>query len=349
MKTQAARCMVVVSACLVLCACNDGSNSGVVEPINPTPDTEQAPASPDNDAPDTYPVAPDTDPPDTAPDSPGTADAEPETPPETPPDTAATVPPPDGVPSSVVADTTLPQLPAGTRAQAYTGEFASNPGVFIINDSDRLIGLVDAGDGQSVSVRAEIDSGASPSTLAIRRFSHSQQTSVNSQISSPVISAFAFRSEAQLNQPAEIIDGLQINSLGGEIFLALQADDTRQLLPVSAESLQGRWSSNYSLCDSNGNQCASVVFDMSISGSALSGNAGVIAADGTDLLPSQLSGTLTQRGAVVDVELGWNTYRYSGFAFVKPANPTDLYMVLTTDSEIADERMLALTLVRLQS
>lgn len=340
MKTQAARCMVVVSACLVLCACNDGSNNDVVEPINPTTDTEQAPASPDNDAPDTYPVAPDTEP-----DSPDTADAEP----DTPPDTAATVPPLDGVPSSVVADTTLPQLPAGTRAQAYTGEFASNPGVFIINDSDRLIGLVDAGNGQSVSVRAEIDSGASPSTLVIRRFSHSQQTSVNSQISSPVLSAFAFRSEAQLNQPAEIIDGLQINSLGGEIFLALQADDTRQLLPVSAESLQGRWSSNFSLCDSNGNQCASVVFDMSISGSALSGNAGVIAADGTDLLPSQLSGTLTQRGAVVDVELGWNTYRYSGFAFVKPANPTDLYMVLTTDSEIADERMLALTLVRLQS
>lgn len=259
------------------------------------------------------------------------------------------VPGPAAAPTVISGDSTVAALPAGTRAQAYTGLYGGGNGVFVINDDDRLIGLVESTGSQSLSVRADLNLSASPSTTILSQFVHEQQPSVNSQIDSTITSAFARQAGSDFQTSLDLVDGQQVNSIGGDIDFSLQVSETSTLLPVSAATLQGQWSSYFAVCDSNGEQCSAQIFSFQISGDNIDGTAGVIASDGTDLLPSPISGNLAQRGHVVDVELLWNTYRYRGFAFVRQSQPAQLSMVLTTDSEIADERMLALTLARLQS
>lgn len=315
--------VLVVLTCLVLSACDDGSNVVITD----ASDSPQIPQ-------------PGGDPTENPGEGPGTDPVENPTP---------IIPGNQGVPTLIVADSSVTSLPGGTRAKAYTGNFDSASGVFIIDDADRLIGLADTGQNQSVSIRANLDSSASPTAAVVSRFSHDQQASINSQVSTAVLSAFAQSQELQSDTSMDINDGVQINSVAGDIPFALQAANEQTLTPVSAASLQGQWTSDYSLCDSNGNQCSTIAFSLLIADSAFTGSASVLASDGTDLLPSPVSGTLAQRGLVMDIEMRWNTYRYNGFAFVQPSAPSQLQMVLTTDSEIADERMLVLTLVRLQS
>jgi hypothetical protein len=306
--------IALIALCLQLVACNDSGNIVVTDS-----DSEVLP--PDSSG------------------SPGTVpdlDANPQI-----PETA-------GTPTVIVSDASVATLPAGTRAQAYAGSYGDGEGVFVINDDDRLIGLVESTGDQSLSVRADLNLDASPADATVSQFVHERQTSINSQISAKITSAFARQVGSDFQSSLELVDGQQINSLGGDIDFSLQVSEASTLVPVSAASLQGQWSSDFAVCDSNGEQCSRQVFSFQVSGVNFDGAAGVIARDGTDLLPSPISGSLAQRGHVVDVELLWNTYRYKGFAFVKQSQPDQLYLVLTTDSEIADARMLALTLARLQ-
>lgn len=250
---------------------------------------------------------------------------------------------PTGDPSDIVGDATSSPLPPGTRAQTYSGTFDTGDGVFVLDDSNRLLGLVFDRDGNARSVRSDL--GASnQSTGVFRQFTYSAKSSSGAVQLMP----FAQGSETTTEAMVEIVDGQSIDSLTSELALSLSVATANDLLPVSSNSLQGSWTSAYTLCDSLDQNCTQFLMQFNITGDQIEGSSSVIAADGTDLLPSAVRGSIAQRGSVMDVSFRWNTYVYSGFAYVNSANTNQLMLVATTDSEIADERILASSLVRLR-
>jgi len=248
-----------------------------------------------------------------------------------------------GNPSQIAADGAASPLPAGTRAQTYAGNFDSGDAVFVLDDNNRLLGLVIDSDGTARSVRSDL-SADNQFTGVFRQFTHRAKTSGTGFQLLP----FAQSSESSVEAVVEIVDGQSISSLSSGLPVSLPVATTNELLPISPESVQGNWTGVYALCDSLEQNCAQFLMEFTISGNQIAGHSSMIAADGTDLLPSPVSGSLVQRGAVLDVSLRWNTYVYTGFAYVDAANTSQLMLVATTDSEIADERILASSLVRLR-
>ncbi|MFK7855588.1 MAG: hypothetical protein AB8B79_15800 [Granulosicoccus sp.] len=252
------------------------------------------------------------------------------------------VPTPTGEPSVIQSDASFSPLPPGTRAQVYTGLFDSGEGVFLLDDDSRLLGLLTDADNSVRSVRLDL-SDTGPSTGLVRQFQHRTQASEAGMQVFP----FAESALSGVDATMAIIDGQSINSLTTELPVSLSVATANELLPISSNSVQGSWTGSYSFCDSLGQNCVLSLLQFDITGDVIDGTASLIAADGTNLLPSDLTGSIEQRGSVVDVVFRWNTYNYSGFAFVDSANTSQLMLVATTNSEIADERTLAVSLNRL--
>lgn len=253
------------------------------------------------------------------------------------------VPVPVGDPSVIQGDASFSPLPSGTRAQVYTGLFDNSEGVFLLDDENRLLGLILDADNTVRSVRLDL-SDTDQSTGLVRQFKHRTQSS------DAGMQVFPF-AESALNgvdATMAIIDGQSINSLTTDFPVSLSVASANELLPITGSSIQGSWTGSYSFCDSLDQNCVLSLLQFDISGDVIDGSSSLIAADGTNLLPSELTGSVEQRGAVVDIVFRWNTYTYTGFAFVDSANTSQLMLVATTNSEIADERTLVASLYRLR-
>lgn len=249
----------------------------------------------------------------------------------------------------IQADNTLASPAANDRFKAYAGAYNGDPSVFLLNDDNLLIGLVQGGESFH-SVRADFSDVQNP--VRFQQFTHRIQSASSGFRVLPFATVLnvGVEGEATENQ-VQLIDGQTISTSAGggaSLNLALQAADSNTLLPISSESVQGQWIAAYTLCDSNDENCSQIGFDMTITGDQVTGSGGVYVSGGADLLPSALSGSIAQKGQVLQLDLRWNTYAYRGFLFVDVNNPDQLLMVVTTDSEIADERMLAGALVRYQ-
>lgn len=258
---------------------------------------------------------------------------------------------PNGPVTQIIADTSLSALPAGTRSRAYTGTVGDNTGVFFLDDINRLIGLMGNAQGEAHSIRVNLDASTQRATQ-VREFAHRRESTRTGFQLLPFNEFGSGRSEEEALRTSdatlEVIDGQRITSIGGELNINLNPASSAELLPVSATSLQGTWVGGYTLCDALNENCSQFTLQFSVDGNELSGRSATVAADGTDLLPTQVSGSLSQRGDVMAVSMRWNTYAYDGFLYVDVENTTQLMLVATTDSEIADHRMLVSSLVRLQ-
>jgi len=249
---------------------------------------------------------------------------------------------PTGEPTVIQSDGSFSSLPSGTRAQVYTGLFDTGEGVFLLDDDNRLLGLLLDAEDSVRSVRLDL-SDSDSSTGFVRQFQHRTQSS------DAGMQVFPFAESAlnSIDATMEIIDGQSVDSLTAELPVSLSVATANELLPITSSSLQGSWTGSYSFCDSLDQNCVLSLLQFDITGDVIDGNSSLIAADGTNLLPSAVTGSIEQRGAVVDIVFTWNTYTYSGFAFVDSANTSQLMLVATTNSEIADERILAASLSRL--
>lgn len=244
-----------------------------------------------------------------------------------------------GPTTPIIADDSLSALAAGTREQVYRGSVGDGTGTFLLDDSNRLIGLLIAADGSVRSVRADL---ATDNSATVQQFNHQSRKSLNG------LEVYPFADGAQVDSlELEVIDGQRISSLSDALPLSLSAP-VAGTLSISAASLQGEWTGSYLLCDAREQNCGQFILQFTVTGSELTGSSKMLAADGTDLLPSPVSGSFRQRGTGLDVSMRWNTYVYEGLVFVDATNSSRLNLAATTNSEIADERTLAISLVRLQ-
>lgn len=164
----------------------------------------------------------------------------------------------------------------------------------------------------------------------------------------------------------DISDGASasIDSTGGasvSLGAAGSGNGGEQVIALAADQLVGTWRSRSLTCNSDASHCNAWQLRLQLEPGAADGSLGMSgearleitdsAANATATVPvlheSALSGVLRQHGRFsVGVSMTWNTYRYDGYAFVLHDRPTELRMLVSTDSELADQQVLVLSLER---